>query len=104
MYLSANLLNVDFLYVKSKGLVRLIWTLVIHIVSVFILYVFTRYGYTYMVHLLPTKTNAMVISNAWTAAPLVISSVCMIFGWFIKVYDAFAEYKKYKEKGGEKNG
>lgn len=104
MYLSANLLNVDFLYVKSKGLLRLIWTLVIHLVSIFILYVFARYGYTYMMHLLPTKTNAMVISNAWTAAPLVISSTCMILGWVSKMYEAFEEYGKYKEKRREKNG
>lgn len=96
MYLSFELLRVDFLFTKTKGLTRLIWSLAIHVVSIYVLYNFIVQSYKYMMHILPTLTNAMEVSSGWYALPLLLSSIFMALGWVGKVYDAFAEYKEYR--------
>ena len=105
VYLSSELIRVDFLHVKTRGLVRLVWTLVIHAASLFVLYFFMMHGLRYMRHMMPTLTNVLKVSYMWYVIPLVISSAVMILGLVSKVYDAFLEYRHYKfEKIGNENG
>lgn len=101
MYLSFDLLRVDFLFLKAKGLVRLIWSLVIHAVSIYVLCNFIVQSNKYMMHILPTLTNAMEVSSAWYAMPLLLSSIFMALGWVGKVSDAFKEYKEYRQDKGQ---
>lgn len=101
MYLSFELLRVDFLHMRTKGLTRLIWSLVIHAVSIYVLYQFIVQSYRYMMHMLPTLTNAMEVSFAWYALPLLLSSIFMALGWVGKVYDTFIEYKEYRSGNGQ---
>ena len=98
VYLSSELIRVDFLHNKTRGLVRLIWTLVIYAVSLFVLYFFLVQGYKYMIHMLPTKTNILKVSYLWYALPMVISAVIMILGLIAKVYDAFIEFKDHRNE------
>ena len=104
VYLSSELIRVDFLHVRTKGLLRLIWTLVIHIVSLAVLYFFTTAGTKYMIHMMPTLTNVLKISYMLYALPLVISSVSMLLGLVAKVYDAVAEYRQYCDSKKGKKG
>lgn len=94
-YIDTDLLSVDFLYIKAKGIVRLVWGICIYAVELFVLYVFIIQSYKYALKLLPSLTNAMRVSMAWYAIPMVISSIVMALGTVIKIYDLVVEYKKY---------
>lgn len=95
-YINTDLLCVDFLYNKAKGIVRLVWGICIYAVELFVLYVFTIQSYKYTLKLLPSLTNAMVVSMAWYAIPMVISSIVMALGTVVKIYDLVIEYKECK--------
>lgn len=94
-YVDKNLLSVDFLYNKAKGMLRLIWGVCIHSIALFVLYYFIIQSYRYALIMMPSFTNAMNWSMALYAIPMVISSIVMALGTVIKIYDLFIEYREH---------
>lgn len=96
-YIDTDLLCVDFLYTKSKGILHLLWGICIYLVEIFVLYFFIVQGYRYALKLSPSITNAMEVTMAWFAYPFVISSIVIALGIITKIYDLFVDYLSQKE-------
>ena len=71
IYETQSLINVDFLYAKARGKVKLVWDIVI----------------------------ALLIFAVMYSLPLVLCAVSMMLSVIGKLYDAVADYRKTKEAG-----
>jgi len=94
IYKNKQLLNVDFLYVRASGRVKMIWDLLIHLSIVSVLFVLIVFGYKFQ--MLQAKSHTYVLnlpSNVYSL-PLIISACSMLIGAIVKIYDIVCCYRK----------
>ena len=98
IYKKETLIRVDFLYQKSKGLVRFLWEMIWHIGELIILTVLGIYGWEYSMSQTASLTYSLGINRAAYSIPLVYCSASMIVGLAEKTYDTFRDYGATKKE------
>jgi TRAP-type C4-dicarboxylate transport system permease small subunit len=101
IYGASSLLNVDFLYEKSRGLVRLVWNISTHFLVLCVLILLAVFGWKFAIVQSAARTYALHLPNSLYSLPLVLSSVFMMLSHIIKVHIFFAEYLRGREEKGK---
>jgi len=95
IYKNKQLLNVDFLYVKAAGRVKMIWDFFIQLSIIFVLIVLIVFGYKFQALQAISKTYVLHLPNNVYSVPLIVSACSMLIGAVIKIYDiAFCSGKE----------
>lgn len=94
VYCDGNLINVDFLFVKTRGKLRLIWNTVVNLIILFVLIVFMVFGTQYSIAQWPIRTNALSLPFSVYSIPLILASCSMILTMVYKVYEFILVYRE----------
>ena len=99
IYETQSLINVDFLYAKARGKVKLVWDIVIALLIFAVMLIVAVYGFTFFKTQNASHTFALNAPRGLYSLPLVLCAVSMMLSVIGKLYDAVADYRKTKEAG-----
>ena len=92
-----QLINVDFLYAKSRGKVRLAWDLIIDALMFAVLVIIAIHGWRFFQTQNASHTFALNAPRGLYTLPLVICSVSMMLSMIGKMVNTLAGFAKEKE-------
>ena len=92
IYETQSLINVDFLYSKARGRVKLVWDLVTDALMFAVLVIVAIYGWSFFKTQNASRTFALNAPRGLYSLPLVLCALSMMLSTVRKVRDAFAEY------------
>lgn len=99
IYCSSELLKVDFLYDKTRGVYRLILNIINHTIILIVLFALLIHGWRFIRIQAVSKSSILHISNSFLSYPLFICTCTMLLKWFDRVMLFIAEYRE-GQKGG----
>lgn len=95
VYNTIGLINVDFLYNKSRGIGRLIWDWATQLIIAAVLIFFIVFGTKYCIQQLSAKTNAMGLPFSVYSLPLILTSIMILAGLIGKLYESTNRRKEW---------
>ncbi|HQA48908.1 MAG TPA: TRAP transporter small permease subunit [Bacillota bacterium] len=96
IFSASNLLNVDFLYAKARGRVKLIWDIAMQLIILCVLTGLAVYGWKFAIVQGSARTYALNLPNSLYSIPLVISSFSMMLASVVKIHAAISQYRDYR--------
>lgn len=99
IFSTSNLLNVDFLYEKAKGRVKLIWGIATQLMIFCVLIGLAVYGWKFAIVQGSAHTYALNLPNSLFSIPLVVSAFSMMLASVVKIHASISQYRDYRADG-----